>query len=109
MAYSFADARLAKLDTSGKTEAEIPLLHDPGDHFTYGPNTAVLGRIVERISGAALDDVLKARVFDPLGMEDTFYVVPENKRDRVVTAPARVGVSLKEQRHQAELSTSVQR
>ena len=107
IAYSFADARLAKLDTSGKTEAEIPLLHDPGDHFTYGPNTAVLGRIVERISGAALDDVLKARVFDPLGMEDTFYVVPADKRDRVVTAHARIGDGLREQPNPAALRSSV--
>ena len=83
IAYSFVDARLARLDDGRKTEVDMPLLHDPGAHFTYGPNTAVLGRIVEKISDGRLEEVLKARVFDPLGMEDTFYAVPEGKRGRV--------------------------
>jgi len=107
IAYAFADARLATLDTNGKSEAEVPLLHDPGDHFTYGPNTAVLGRIVERITGTRLDAVLKTRVFDPLGMDDTFYVVPEGKRDRVVTQHVRTGGALQEQPNPAVLQSGV--
>jgi len=97
IAYSFVDARLARLDDGRKTEVDMPLLHDPGAHFTYGPNTAVLGRIVEKISDGRLEEVLKARVFDPLGMEDTFYAVPEGKRGRVVTLHTRVENTLREQ------------
>jgi methyl acetate hydrolase len=87
--YAFADARLHKLDTANKTEADLPLLHEPGETFTYGPSTAVLGRIVEKVSGQPLDLFLKTRIFDPLGMSDTSYVVPAEKRDRVITVHAR--------------------
>lgn len=87
--YSFADARLAKLDDGKHPEVDMPLLHDPGDRFTYGPNTAVLGYIVEKVSGQTLDAFLKARILDPLGMRDTFFVVPAEKRDRVVTQHVR--------------------
>jgi len=91
LGYSFADARLAKIDDGKKTEADMPLLHDPGDRFTYGPNTAVLGSIVEKVSGQKLDAFLKGRIFDPVGMRDTFYVVPADKGDRVVTQHMRIG------------------
>src|SRR5438067_1117750 len=94
---AFLHARPARLDDGRKTEVDMPLLHDPGAHFTYGPNTAVLGRIVEKISDGRLEEVLKARVFDPLGMEDTFYAVPEGKRGRVVTLHTRVENTLREQ------------
>jgi CubicO group peptidase (beta-lactamase class C family) len=87
--YSFADARLARLDDGKKTEADLPMLHDPGERFTYGPNTAVLGYVIEQVSGQKLDAFLKARIFDPLGMRDTFFAVPADKRDRVVTQHAR--------------------
>src|SRR5207249_11783112 len=49
--YAFSDERLAKLDTGGKPVVELPLLHEPGAKFTYGQNTAVLGQIVEKVSG----------------------------------------------------------
>jgi CubicO group peptidase (beta-lactamase class C family) len=83
--YAFSDERLAKLDTGGKPVVELPLLHEPGEKFTYGQNTAVLGQIVEKVSGQALDVYLKARIFDPLAMRDTYYVVPADQRDRVAT------------------------
>jgi CubicO group peptidase (beta-lactamase class C family) len=89
LAYSFGDARLAKLDDGRSKETDLPLLHDPGAKFTYGPSTAVLGRIVETISGQTLDAFFKTRIFDPLGMHDTFYSVPGDKRDRVVTVQVR--------------------
>jgi methyl acetate hydrolase len=83
--YAFSDERLAKLDTGGKPASELPLLHEPGAKFTYGQNTAVLGQIVEKVSAQPLDAFLKARIFDPLGMRDTSYVVAADQRDRVVT------------------------
>ena len=94
--YSFADARVARIDDGKKTQVEIPLLHDPGDRFTYGPNTAVLGSIVEKVSGQPLDVFLKTRIFDPVGMKDTFYLVPPDKHDRVVTLHVRRGTGLAE-------------
>ncbi len=85
MAYSFEDSRLATLDDGHRTEFDLPLLRDPGRAFTYGPGTAVVGRIIEQISGTPLDVFFKTRIFDPLGMRDTFYVVPPDKRQRVIT------------------------
>ncbi|MBI3491408.1 MAG: serine hydrolase [Acidobacteria bacterium] len=105
--YSFADARLAKLDDGKKTEAELPLLHDPGDKFTYGPNTAVLGQIIEKVSGQTLDAFLKARIFDPLGMRDTFFVVPPDKADRVVTQHVKLNGALVERPNPASLRSTV--
>ncbi len=85
LAYSFEDARLVKLENGHRTEIDLPLLQDPGRKFTYGPSTAVIGRIVEKLSSKSLDVFFKTRIFDPLGMHDTFYVVPPDKRERVVT------------------------
>ena len=57
--YAFSDARVAHLVASGTPETEQPLLHDPGERFTYGRNTWVLGKIVEKVSGQALDLFLR--------------------------------------------------
>jgi methyl acetate hydrolase len=106
--YSFADARLAKLDSPGATELDLPLLHDPGEKFTYGPNTAVVGRIVEKISGEPLDRFFQSRIFGPLGMHDTFFVVPASKRDRVITLHNRSATgSLTERPNGATLQSPV--
>ena len=88
-AYSFVDARLVKLEEGHRSEFELPLLQDPGRKFIYGPSTAVIGQIVEKVSGQSLDAFFKGRIFDPLGMRDTFFAVPADKRDRVVTAHSR--------------------
>ena len=85
IAYPFFDPALARLSAAGKADAELPLLHDPGAKWTYGPSTAILGRVVARVSGGTLDAFCQTRIFDPLGMADTGYDVPGDKRDRVVT------------------------
>jgi CubicO group peptidase (beta-lactamase class C family) len=63
--------------------ARLPLKHQPGDAFTYGINTDVLGALIERISGKSLGAFLDERVFRPLGMTDTAFDVPSEKMDRV--------------------------
>jgi len=85
VAYSFVDARLAKIDDGRKSRVEIPLLHDPGERFSYGPGTAMLGSLVAAVSGGTLDDFCRTRIFEPLGMVDSGYAVPPGKHDRVVT------------------------
>jgi CubicO group peptidase (beta-lactamase class C family) len=62
--------------------AALPLMHQPGDAWEYSVSTDVLGRIVEIIEGARLSDVLRARVFGPLGMTDTAFFTPESKLPR---------------------------
>jgi methyl acetate hydrolase len=85
IAYPFLDPRLSKIDDGRTPRADVPLVHDPGERFTYGPSTAMLGSIVEVAAGQPLDDFCRARLFEPLGMIDTGYAVPAAKRDRVIT------------------------
>jgi CubicO group peptidase (beta-lactamase class C family) len=63
--------------------ARLPLLHQPGTAWEYGLNTDVLGRLVEVVSGQSLSAFLAARIFAPLGMNDTHFVLPETKRNRL--------------------------
>ena len=64
--------------------ARTPLMHDPGDNYTYGFATDILGYLCEVVSGKTLDVLMKERIFEPLGMNDTYFYIPENKRDRLV-------------------------
>lgn len=63
--------------------AEIPLHHQPGLRYTYSMGTDVLGHLVELVSGMALDEFFKKRIFIPLGMTDTDFYVPAEKRSRL--------------------------
>lgn len=65
--------------------ADIPLLHQPGERFSYGISTDILGYIVEQVSGQPLDRFMHERLFAPLGMVDTAFVVPDNKLERFTT------------------------
>jgi CubicO group peptidase (beta-lactamase class C family) len=105
--YAFSDARLAKLDDGKKSVLDFPLLHEPGEKFTYGQSTAVLGRVVETISGQTLDAFFNERIFAPLGMRDTFFAVPEDKRGRVVTVHGKSGGVLTERANPETLPSTV--
>ena len=61
-----------------------PLVHQPGERFTYGLNVDVIGYLIEILSGQKLDQYLKSRIFDPLGMKDTWFYLPEEKHARLV-------------------------
>lgn len=63
---------------------ELPLMHQPGEKFTYGLNNDVLGCVVEIISGMSLDEFFKTRIFEPLGMKDTYFNIPASKAKRLV-------------------------
>ena len=63
---------------------KLPLMHQPGDKYTYGLNTDLLGCLVEVISGSTLDDFFRTRIFEPLGMKDTYFYVPKEKAARLV-------------------------
>jgi CubicO group peptidase (beta-lactamase class C family) len=68
-----------------KQLGRLPLLFNPGEKWNYGLSVDVLGYLVEIVSGKPLDRFLKERIFDPLGMQDTFFFVPEDKQDRLAT------------------------
>ncbi len=71
--------------------AELPLKHQPGASFEYSVSTDVLGRLVEVVSEMRFDDFLQQRIFEPLGMVDTGFLVPEGKADRLALTYARDG------------------
>jgi CubicO group peptidase (beta-lactamase class C family) len=64
--------------------AELPLTYHPGTSWEYSVATDVLGRVVEVVSGKALDAFFKAYIYDPLGMADTGFFVPEAEQGRLV-------------------------
>ncbi len=63
---------------------QLPLMHEPGKAFTYGVNIDVLGYIVELVSGMPLDEYFEKNIFNPLGMDDTYFYLPEAKAERLV-------------------------
>ncbi len=72
------------IEESVKILAKLPLHHEPGEKFTYSEGLDVLGYFIEVISGQPFDDFLRERLFDPLGMDDTWFYLPESKHDRLV-------------------------
>lgn len=66
-----------------KKLGSLPLMHQPGEKFTYGLNTDVLGYLVEVVSGKSLADFFQQRIFGPLGMKDTYFYLPASKHNRL--------------------------
>ena len=66
-----------------KKLGSLPLLHQPGEQWTYGLNTDLLGYLVEVVSGMSLDEFFSKRIFVPLGMKDTYFYLPKEKHNRL--------------------------
>lgn len=73
------------LSASVNALAKLPLMHNPGERFTYSLGTDVLGRLVELVSGQTLDQFFRTRIFEPLGMNDTYFYLPPPKQARLAT------------------------
>ena len=85
-AYQEADLlRTEDLDEFIERIAKLPLAHEPGERWTYGLSYDVLGAVAEKISGQNYAEFLKAQIFEPLEMDDTFFYLPGDKRDRFPT------------------------
>jgi len=69
-----------------KSLAGMPLLFTPGEKWEYSLSVDVLGRLIEVWSGKPLDEFFRTRIFEPLGMKDSYFFVPENKQGRLTTA-----------------------
>ncbi len=65
--------------------ASVPFVAQPGEEWVYGYNTDILGCVVERASGVPLDEFFRTRILGPLGMADTHFFLPVEKRNRLVT------------------------
>lgn len=71
--------------TEMKKLGKLPLAFQPGEKFQYGLNTDLLGCLIEVISGKTLNDFFKENIFQPLGMNDTYFNVPKEKAERLAT------------------------
>jgi CubicO group peptidase (beta-lactamase class C family) len=74
------------IEDNVKHLAGLPLLFNPGDRWEYSLGVDVLGRLVEVVSGKTLDEFFRTRIFEPLGMKDTYFYPPDNKQERLATA-----------------------
>jgi CubicO group peptidase (beta-lactamase class C family) len=68
-----------------KVLARQPLLFQPGEKWQYGLNSDLLGCLIEVISGKTLDEFFRINIFEPLGMKDTYFNVPETKANRLAS------------------------
>ena len=73
-----------RLSDAMKRLGRLPLMHQPGEKWTYGLNVDLLGYLVEIWSGMSLDSFFRQRIFEPLGMNDTYFNVPPEKANRLV-------------------------
>ena len=71
--------------TAMKALAKLPLVHQPGEKWTYGLNYDLLGCIIEVISHKSLDRFFKENIFEPMGIKDTYFNVPAEKAARLAT------------------------
>jgi len=69
-----------------KRYGSLPLVHQPGERWLYDTGSHILGVLIARVSGKSLGDVLRERIFEPLGMKDTGFSVPEEKLGRLATS-----------------------
>ena len=67
----------------------LPLVHQPGERWLYNAGSEILGVLIARATGQTLGEFLRERIFEPLGMKDTAFFVPQNKLDRFATAYVR--------------------
>jgi CubicO group peptidase (beta-lactamase class C family) len=87
------DAPPSPAETPGTDEwlrrlAELPLMHQPGERWMYNTGADVLGILLARAAGRPLPDLLRERIFEPLGMVDTGFSVPARKLSRLATSYA---------------------
>lgn len=88
IAQAYADALGGDIDSEVAPDdwirrlADLPLVDQPGAVFHYGHSTDLLGLLIARMEDAPLGDVLERRIFGPLGMRDTGFVVPRAKAHR---------------------------
>lgn len=67
-----------------KKLGKLPLVHQPGEKYTYALGLDVLGYLIEIWSGQSFDQFLRSRLLEPMGMNDTYFYLPDAKKDRLV-------------------------
>lgn len=75
----------ANLSEFSKKLAGLPLRFQPGTRYHYSVSLDLLGAVIEKLSGEPLDRFFHSRIFEPLGMQDTFFQVPADKLERLAS------------------------
>ena len=97
LGYPFTSpAVLAIQAKTGNDPKDLPLLFDPGTKWHYSPATAVLGNLIEKLSGQSIEAWDQQRIFRPLGMVDTTYTPAPEKAARLATIHQREATGLVE-------------
>ena len=97
--YWFCNPDLQRIRRSTEEEKDLldyPLVHQPGERWTYGCGTRALGQLVEKVSGKKLNEYFAAEILQPAGMMDTGYYVPVSKMSRLVTVHTRKAEGMSE-------------
>lgn len=81
--------RYAKTAGPAAAGAAPTLMFEPGTRWQYGTGVDFAGKLVEKLSGMSLENYFQAKIFKPLGMHDTSYILPESKFNRLVTGYSR--------------------
>ena len=82
------------IDEFSRRVASLPLIAEPGTKWSYSIGLDLLGYVIQQVSGMEFGQFLKTRMFDPLGMNSTFFQVPESETSRLATNYAPVGSML---------------
>jgi len=103
----FFSTKNEKLEDVVNRIAKRPLVHHPGEGFTYGLGIDVAGRLLEIFSGETLEEYLTNHLWKPLGMTDSYFYLPTTKHDRLVKVYSRLkpGAALTE--HENETYQSI--
>lgn len=108
IAYGFSNELVDRVLQSAPNIPETGVLvHEPGERWTYGPSTRLLGTIIATVSGQSLDAFFDERILKPLRMVDTAFTVPGDKRARLVTSHQRRDGKLVEQANPGAIELQV--
>jgi methyl acetate hydrolase len=108
LSYPFTSPAVLAIQTkTGRDPKELPLLFDPGTKWHYSPATAVLGEIVEKLSGESIEAFDQAKIFRPLKMVDTSYSLAPDNIGRLATVHQREATGLVETRNPAKYTPTI--
>jgi methyl acetate hydrolase len=108
LSYDFTSPTVLAIQTAtGKDPKDLPLLFDPGTRWNYSPATAVLGTLIEQLSGQSIEAWDQAKIFRPLGMIDTTYTPTPPQAARLATVHEREATGLVENPNPAQYAPSI--
>jgi CubicO group peptidase (beta-lactamase class C family) len=97
LSYDFTSPTVLTIETkTGRDPKDMPLLFDPGSRWNYSPATAVLGSVLEKVSGQSIETWDQSKIFRPLGMVDTTYTPAPEEVKRLATVHQRDATGLTE-------------